>query len=169
MNKFLIFLFINIGSVSVYSQQAFKINLKDMATVTFPSAPNESKMHTRSDYISTNNGIIYIASAEQIKKDLNDVSSKYTLTRIYNTLISGALAGSKSKLLYKNKYVLNGVEGVEFAYKTESAVSPNYILARAFYLNETIIFIGTSKHDSLQRNNQNVKSFFDSFKLTKIR
>jgi hypothetical protein len=142
------------------------INLKNVATITFPDTPKINISSQDTVFTTVNNGAIYLAGAMNAQKSFKELLTKHVLDSMYNGVISGTLESSHGKLIYKKNIVVHNLEGMEFGY---TALVKNRILYgynQTFYLNNTLINYGRWSADSLRSNSKEVTDFFGTFKLT---
>jgi hypothetical protein len=103
-------------ALTAYCQHNFVINLKNVATITFPDTPKINKSSQDTVYTTVNNGAIYLAGAMDAQKSLKELLTKHVLDSMYNGVITGTLESSHGKLIYKKNIIVNNLEGMEFGY-----------------------------------------------------
>jgi hypothetical protein len=166
MRKIIITFFIGFCSFTGYCQQEFVINLKHLATITFPDTPKINIKSTDTVYVAVKSGAIYVAAATHAQKSLKELLTEHILDSMYNSVIVGTLQSSHGKIIYKKKIYLKKLEGLEFGYTISTKDQTLYGFNRVFYLNSTLLNFGRLSRDSLKSDNKELKDFFNTFKLT---
>ncbi|HZY39424.1 MAG TPA: hypothetical protein VFE53_22365 [Mucilaginibacter sp.] len=150
---------------AAFSQQAYKLDLNHIATISFPDTPRLELSSGQRVYTLTHGDSLYIACATPINRFLGLFGSALN-NSFYTGVIKGTLKQSHGKLLYRRSIQMNNINGVEFAYKAVFDSVNYYCYHQAFNVKSTLVFYGYWSRDSLQNDDKKMRAFFGSFKLT---
>jgi hypothetical protein len=167
MRKIITTLLVGLYSITAYCQHGFVINLKHIATITFPDSPQYKQSSHDTVYVAVSKtGAIYLAEATHVQKSVKELFNKHVLDSIYNGVIIGTLSSSHGKVLYKKNILVNNLNGIEFGYTVLIKNQIFFGYNQVFYLNKTLINYGLWSKDSLKSDSKPLKVFFGTFKLT---
>jgi hypothetical protein len=173
MIKILIVFLISFTTIPTFAQHKYKQNLRDIATITFPDLPKKEVSSSLDTIYSfneadtiTHSGAYYQAESFRVKKSWKDLFNEHFVDTLYNNEIKALISDEKGKLYYKASIDIDGIKGVEFCSTDNTRHETVYSYERIFYFNKTSIIYGVLSYDSLQKNDKNIRAFFDSFKIT---
>ncbi|MCC8407992.1 hypothetical protein LJ707_03565 [Mucilaginibacter sp. UR6-1] len=139
-------LLLSLTVATAFSQNTFKQNFDDIATIDFPkqpvvsNLPNGMGLMYKADVAPNAFVVLSFKMKDLIVKD------SISLHDLYTGIVAGAAnPKNKKELLYNKEIVIQGLHGIEFCYK-DSAVEQNirYIYQRAIYFNNTILIVSGS-------------------------
>jgi len=154
-------------SITGFGQHTFVQNIKGMARITFPDTPKIVKAPPDTVYTLNNNGLYYTARIFKIKINTHYRFMKHIADTVYNNLEKVYVKGANGTIIYKNKTLVDGWNGFEFAYKKQTLPGSNqYIYYQSLYLNDSLFVCSVWSNDSLRKDDKNLKAFFTTFKVT---
>jgi hypothetical protein len=165
LKPFFIALILTCLSITVFGQYNYKQKLGNLATIAFPDSPKMQRIKGSDIYTLNKNGVIFVAQAGDVQGGLRDLLNSTKADSIYNGYIGGMIESTKGKLFYKDKIKINGHDGIEFGYSGMLKGQMVYRYHHAVYLNDTILMCGIMSSDSLAKDEQHLKAFFDGFKV----
>jgi hypothetical protein len=164
MGKIFITFIIALYSTLGFCQNGYKQDLNQKANIIFPDTPKARHNKAGILYSLIDHKNIYLAQVTIAEKGLKDMVTSNLEDSVYANIVTGSLNASKGKLLYKKKIKVKGLRGIEFGLTSKIDSQNYYKYHQAFYFNETIILYGFWTTDST-RNSEDLKRFFNSFKL----
>jgi hypothetical protein len=167
MKKLLTFFTITlICPIAAHCQHPFKQNLGEIATITFPDTPKTKKISTEIFYISKYDKATYFGQAAPLPTSLRDLLTNTNLDSVYNSFANAVLIDTKGRIFYKKNITVNALNGVEFGFAFKIKEKTYYDYQNVFYLNDVLINYSYLSSDSLKKDDEKIKSFFGTFKLT---
>ena len=157
--------FIMFFSITAFGQYNYIQKLGSLATIALPDTPKLQKISGSDLYTSRYKGVIFVAQAGDVHGGLKDFFTGTSIDSIYNNYIHGALTSLNGKLFYKDKIKINGHEGIEFGYEAKINGKKAYFYQHAVDVNDTLLMGGILSSDSLSKNEQHLKVFFNGFKV----
>lgn len=152
-------------SISTFGQYKYIQKLGSLATVALPDTPKIQKINESKLYTCNYKNVLFFAQAGDVHGGLKDIFTKNSTDSIYNDYITGMLTTTKGKLFYKNKINIYGHDGIEFGYEAELKGQRTYRYQHAVIVNDTILMSGILSSDSLSKDEEHLKAFFDGFKV----
>jgi hypothetical protein len=152
-------------SITAFGQYNYNQKLGSLATIALPDTPKFQQIKGSDVYTSNYKSVIFIAQVADVHEGLKDIFTKNVTDSIYNNYIAGTLGSTKGKLFYKEKISINGHDGIEFGYKAELYGQETFRYQHALILNDTLLMCGIWSSDSLAKDEQHLKVFFDGFKV----
>jgi hypothetical protein len=151
---------------AAFAQKPFKHSFSGLATIIFPDTPQEKKAQTETVYMTTYKQSVYLASSSSLNMGLKNMFKENGIDGIYESFITGVLNSTKGELLYKNKISIDGLEGIEFGFQATTNGNIYYNYHRVVYLNNTLINYSYLSLTRVEKNDENITNFFDTFKLS---
>jgi hypothetical protein len=152
-------------STTAFSQYNYIQKLGSLATVALPGTPKFQKVSGTELYAVRYQGVIFVAQAGDVHGGLKDIFTGTSIDSIYDNYIHGALTSLKGKLFYKDKIKINGHDGIEFGYAAKINGKKAYFYQHVVNVNDTLLMAGILSSDSLSKNEQHLKVFFNGFKV----
>jgi len=109
--------------------------------------------------------VVYTAAIADAEGGLLDLLKNNNVDSVYESYIRGVLKRTSAKTFYKNKIKINGLDGVEFGYKTNFNGYNTYVYQRAICLNDSLAICSLSASNLLPSTDKNLKVFFNGFKV----
>jgi hypothetical protein len=147
-----------------YCQYRYIQKLGNLGTIALPDTPKLVEKEDVKIYLAKYRGVTFLAGAGDISGGLKDIFKKNNLDSLYNKYIEGTLSSTKGKVFYRNRIKINGHDAVEFGYKFKPNKQLIFTYNRVVALNDTILTCGIIASDSLSKDQENLKTFFNGFK-----
>jgi hypothetical protein len=139
--------------------------LEVWATIALPDTPKFRALRGSGLYTVSYKRVLFFAQADDVHGGLKDIFAGTNIDSVYNSYIHGVLTSTKGKLFYKDKIKINGHDGIEFGYRAELNGQQTYRYQHAVIVNDTLLMSGILSSDSLSKDEQHLKVFFDGFKV----
>ncbi|WP_426671748.1 hypothetical protein ACPPVU_10975 [Mucilaginibacter sp. McL0603] len=152
-------------SITTFGQYRYIQKLGSLATIALPDTPKVQKANGIDIYIINHKGVIFIAQTGDVHGGLRDIFTANSTDSVYEGYIKGTLRSTNGTLFYKDKIKVNGHDGIEFGYKAKINGQQTYRYQHTVDLNDTLLMCGIWSSDSLSKNEQHLKVFFDGFKV----
>ncbi|HEX3386253.1 MAG TPA: hypothetical protein VHS53_13730 [Mucilaginibacter sp.] len=141
-------------------------DLQQVARVTLPDSPVVRHTKRGLVYTVSYDGLIYTASGAVIKQGLGDIIQSDPLDSIYVSAINGIVRTTNGKLLYKKDITEQGLKGMEFETSSVDSLAKYNLFYRIFYFNDKLVIQGIWCPQDVQRTDDRINTFFNTFKLT---
>ena len=138
-----------------------KVDLHRVASIEFPREPKYTvepgfEMYASEDTL----GYYYL-----VIKDYRVLDSKFfiyekDLDSYYEGIIKGTLEAGGGTLVKQSKIGRKGVKGIEFEIQFDESDKPDYVYARAYYVNQLLI---VQQYRTFKSYGENVKAKKDKF------
>jgi hypothetical protein len=152
-------------SITAFGQYSYTQKLGNLATIALPDTPKIQKANGIDLYIADYKNVIFIAQTGDVHRGLKNIFTTNSIDSVYESYIKGTLTSTNGTLFYKGKIKVNGHDGIEFGYKAKIHGQQTYRYQHAVDLNDTLLMCGIWSSDSLSKNEQHLKTFFDGFKV----
>ena len=152
-------------SLTVFGQYSYTQKLGSLATIALPDTPKIRQVEGLNIYVANYKGVIFMAEASEVHGGFKYLFTANNADSICNNYIKGILESTKASLFYKNKIKINDHDGIEFGYTAELNGQKTYRYQQALYLKDTLLMCGIWSSDSLSKDEQHLKAFFDGFKV----
>lgn len=168
MKRLILSLLLIIYSVTAWCQYPHSHiqDLQHVAQVTLPDTPTVRHTKRGLVYSTTYDGVIYTTSASVINTSFGDIIRGTPLDSIYMGAVKGITKSTGGTLIYKKDIVVQGVKGMEFETGAVENGTNFYLFYRIFYFNDKLLMQGMWFRETVQRNDNRINTFFDTFKLT---
>jgi hypothetical protein len=169
MKKKLITVFILFNSLVAYCQHPYLQDLQSEARMTFPDTPKVDFSDGATYYTCRINNNLYFAQVTDLNKINPDSLNSNIHRDIYDQFIDGVINPLKGEVFYTEKIEVSGQKGVAFDYKCKLNGNTYYGYQQVFRFNDALVSYSLLSPDSLRRDDQKIKSFFDTFISTPAR
>lgn len=167
MKRLILSLLFAIHSLFAWCQYSHNYiqNIQQIARVTFPDTPKMSTTKSGVIYTLKYNGLVY-ATSFGVANGLGDFVNPRPLDSFYNDGIKGITQDTSAKLIYKKVIVAEGVKGLEFECITNGINNNSYLFSREFFFNQRMVVQMIWFPHAVQRNDNRINTFFNTFKLS---
>ncbi len=157
--------FVVFFSITAFGQYNYTQKLGSFATIALPNKPKIQNLKEIDFYTSNYNNVLFFAQIGGINGGLRDIFSGNNIGSVYSSYVKGVLTGTKGKLFYNDKIKINGHNGIKFGYEAELKGQRTYRYQYTIDIKDTILTCGIVSSDSLSKDDQHLKAFFDGFKV----
>ncbi|MBD1384510.1 hypothetical protein IDJ75_04400 [Mucilaginibacter rigui] len=167
MKKIFLIFFICISSFNAFCQLTYTQDLKHIAQIKFPDAPEiKSSESGTTVYVYKDVQDIYYAQVSPLEKSVKDLFTKDINNQIYNSFITGTIKSTKGKLIYKKNTLIDSLAGIEFLYTSDLLGEKKYSYNKLFFLNDTLLSFSIWATDSIKKDDKKANAYFNTFKIT---
>jgi|GEM_PF-2307460 len=166
MRKILLIFFILISSLKAFCQLNYTLTINNIAKINFPDTPVMKQMPGKVTVYGYQ-GIeeSYIFQISPFRRTDNDLFRKNADNKFYSEQIKETVNTLKAKLVYQKNILIDGIDGMEYAYTFNVGEVKLYSYNQIVSFNDTIFDYYVLSRDSLQKKSDKITAYFNSFKI----